>query len=131
MIKQRRSMKPPYSMSIAELRAVLYGGDAKDQPPREGHEPDLPFMDPDDRPQDTYLDGRDMRFVGYKVITLEQGGAYADTMPQVIEVTDADGRKAVYVPLSRDGKAVQSAPVVEALKRCGGVEEVRRRGNRC
>jgi hypothetical protein len=40
-------------------------------------------------------------------------------MPQAIEVTDAKGRKALYVPLSRDGKVVHSAPVLDALKRCG------------
>jgi hypothetical protein len=39
-------------------------------------------------------------------------------MPQAIEVTDAKGRKALYVPLSRDGKVVHTAHVVDALKRC-------------
>jgi hypothetical protein len=34
-------------------------------------------------------------------------------MRQVIEVTDAEGRKAAYVPLSRDGKVVESSAVVE------------------
>ncbi|MEY9524425.1 RNA polymerase-interacting CarD/CdnL/TRCF family regulator [Bradyrhizobium japonicum] len=32
-----------------------------------------------------------------------------------VEVTDAEGRKAAYVPLSRDGKVVESAAVVEKL----------------
>jgi hypothetical protein len=29
-----------------------------------------------------------MRFEGFKINTLEQGGEYPDTMPQVIEVTE-------------------------------------------
>jgi hypothetical protein len=53
--------------------------------------PELPPMAPGDRPQDPWLDGRDMRFEGYRIKTLEQGGEYPDTMPQAIEVTDAEG----------------------------------------
>jgi hypothetical protein len=63
------------------------------------------------------MDGRDMRFEGYQVETKEHAGEHPDTMPQVIEVTDAEGRKAAYVPLSRDGKVVDSAAVVEKLKK--------------
>ncbi|MFK4537286.1 hypothetical protein ABIF96_003077 [Bradyrhizobium ottawaense] len=48
--------------------------------------------------------------------TKEHAGEYPDRMPQVIEVTDAEGRKAAYVPLSRDGKVVDSSAVVERLK---------------
>lgn len=62
------------------------------------------------------MDGSDMRFEGYRVKTKEHAGEYPDTMPQVIEVTDAEGRKAAYVPLSRDGKVVDSSAVVERLK---------------
>jgi hypothetical protein len=40
------------------------------------------------------MDGRDMRFDGYREETKEQAGEYPDTMPQVVEVTDAEGRKA-------------------------------------
>lgn len=64
------------------------------------------------------MDGRDMRFEGYQVETKEHAGDYPDTMPQVIEVTDAEGRKAAYVPLSRDGKVVESSAVVKKLKQC-------------
>jgi hypothetical protein len=78
-------------------------------------EPDLP---PEKRPQDSTMDGRDMRFEGYHVETKEHAGEYPDTMPQVIEVTDAEGRKAAYVPLSRDGKVVASSAVVTKLKEC-------------
>jgi hypothetical protein len=42
--------------------------------------PELPPMAPGDRPQDPWLDGRDMRFEGYRIKTLEQGGEYPDTM---------------------------------------------------
>ena len=38
------------------------------------------------------MDGSDMRFGGYCVETKEHAGEYPDTMPQVIEVTDAEGR---------------------------------------
>ena len=81
-------------------------------------EPDLPPMPPEKRPQDPTMDGRDMRFEGYKLETKEHAGEYPDTMPQVIEVTDAEGRKAAYVPLSRDGKVVDSSAVVKKLKAC-------------
>ncbi|MDE5445614.1 MULTISPECIES: hypothetical protein [Bradyrhizobium] len=53
-----------------------------------------------------------MRFEGYRVETREHAGECPDTMPRLIEVTDADGRKAAYVPLSRDGKEVDSWAVV-------------------
>ena len=80
---------------------------------------ELPLIRPDERPQDPWLDGRDMRFKGFRIRTLEQGGEYPDTMPQVIEVTDAEGRKALYVPLSRDGHVVQSAEILSLLKQRG------------
>ncbi|WP_209312154.1 hypothetical protein [Bradyrhizobium niftali] len=57
-----------------------------------------------------------MRFEGYQIETKEHAGEYPDTMPQVIEVTDAEGRKAAYVPLSSDGKVVDSSAVVKKLK---------------
>lgn len=38
------------------------------------------------------MDGRDMRFASYRVETREH--EYPGTMPQVIEVTDVEGRKA-------------------------------------
>lgn len=33
-------------------------------------------------------------------------------------MTDAEGRKAAYVPLGRDGKVVDSSAVMEKLKDC-------------
>ena len=105
--------------AVAELRRLLdRGGRSWSSPPRNAVEPDLPPMPPEKRPQDSTMDGRDMRFDGYQVETKEHAGEYPDTMPQVIEVTDAEGRKAAYVPLSRDGKVVDSSAVVTKLKEC-------------
>ena len=56
-------------------------------------------LEPEDRPCDTYGDGRSLRF-----ITSEHDEM---TMPQAIEVSDAEGRWAVYVPLEINGKIVQ------------------------
>jgi hypothetical protein len=104
--------------SVEDLRAILEQGLSAATPaPKNEREPELPLMDPNERPQDPWLDGRDMRFEGYKLKTLEQGGEYPDTMPQAIEVTDAEGREALYVPLSKDGKVVRSAGVLNLLKR--------------
>jgi len=109
--------------NVIELRAALERGELPSNAlPHNEQEPNLQPMDPNERPQDQYLDGRDMRFYGYKIDTLEQGGEYLDTMPQAIEVTDAEGRKALYVPLSRDGMVVRSASIVDALKRCGAIK---------
>lgn len=105
--------------AVTELRRLLdRGASAWSSPPRNAVEPDLPPMPPERRPQDPTMDGRDMRFEGYNVETKEHAGEHPDTMPQVIEVTDGDGRKAAYVPLSRDGKVVDSSAVVKMLKEC-------------
>ena len=56
---------------------------------------------PERRPQDPDLNGAGLRFE-----TMEHGGEYPDTMPQAIEMTDALGRSAIYVPLKVDGKVV-------------------------
>jgi len=53
------------------------------------------------RPQDTFGDGRDWTFR-----TGEHGGEEPDNMPQTIKATDAAGRWAIYVPLTRGGKIV-------------------------
>jgi hypothetical protein len=60
-------------------------------------------MTEDKRPQDPSLDGR-----GWKFATLEHGGEYPDTMPQAIRATDAEGRSCIYVPVTVDGKVVDS-----------------------
>jgi hypothetical protein len=104
--------------AVAELRRLLDQGHSWNSAPRNAMEPDLPPMPPEKRPQDPTMDGRDMRFEGYRVETKEHAGEYPDTMPQVIEVTDAEGRKAAYVPLSRDGKVIDSSAVVKKLKAC-------------
>ena len=40
--------------------------------------------------------------------TMEQGGEYPDPMPQAIKLIDAEGRYCVYVPITQDGKVVDS-----------------------
>ncbi|GGI30824.1 hypothetical protein [Bradyrhizobium guangdongense] len=100
--------------AVDELQRLLKSGAPSwSSPPRNSVEPDLPPMPPDKRPQDPGMDGSDMCFEGYRIVTREHAGEHPDTMPQVIEVTDAEGRRAAYVPLSRDGKVVDSAAVVE------------------
>ena len=60
-------------------------------------------LTPEKRPQDPSLDGTGLRFE-----TMEHGGEYPDTMPQAIELTDAEGRSCIYVPISQDGRVVDS-----------------------
>lgn len=97
--------------AVDQLRRLLdRGAPSWSSPPVQPAQPDLP---PEKRPQDPGMDGCDMRFEGYHI-----HGEYPDTMPQVIEVTDGEGRKAAYVPLSRDGKVVDSSAVVDKLKDC-------------
>jgi hypothetical protein len=55
------------------------------------------------RPQDPHLDGTGLRFE-----TMEHGGEYPDAMPQAIKVIDAEGRSCIYVPISQDGKVVDT-----------------------
>jgi hypothetical protein len=60
-------------------------------------------MTPDQRPQDPQMNGTGLRFE-----TQEHGGEYPDTMPQGIKLTDAEGRSCTYVPITQDGKVVDS-----------------------
>jgi hypothetical protein len=60
-------------------------------------------MTPEKRPQDPYLDGTGLTFE-----TLEHGGKYPDSMPQAIRLTDAEGRSCIYVPITVDGRVVDS-----------------------
>jgi hypothetical protein len=62
------------------------------------------------RPQDFHGDGRDWTFK-----TSEHGGDEPDNMPQAIEATDAAGRWAIYVPLTRAGKIVVPRPHSETV----------------
>ncbi len=57
------------------------------------------------RPQDPHGNGTGLRFE-----TGEHGGDYPDYMPPAITVTDAQGRRAVYVPLPVGGKIVVPEP---------------------
>ena len=55
------------------------------------------------RPQDPSMDGTGLRFE-----TLDHGGEYPDTMPQAIKLTDAEGRSCIYVPITQNGRVVDS-----------------------
>jgi len=57
---------------------------------------------PEDRPQDSFGDGRELRFT-----TREHDEM---NMPQAIEVMDAEGRWAIYVPLIKNGRMVRPKP---------------------
>ena len=61
------------------------------------------LLAPDRRPQDPQMDGSGLRFE-----TMDHGGEYPDTMPQAIKLTDARGRSCIYVPITQDGKVVDS-----------------------
>jgi len=58
---------------------------------------------PEKRPQDPHRNGTGLRFE-----TLDHGGEYADTMPQAIKLIDAEGRSCIYVPISQNGRVVDS-----------------------
>jgi hypothetical protein len=60
-------------------------------------------LTPEQRPQDPHLDGTGLRFE-----TMDHGGEYPDTMPQAIKLVDAEGRSCIYVPISQDGRVVDS-----------------------
>lgn len=60
-------------------------------------------MTPEKRPQDIGMDGHDLTFE-----TLEHGGEHPDLMPQAIRVADGLGRSCIYVPITVDGRVVDS-----------------------
>jgi hypothetical protein len=39
---------------------------------------------------------------------MDHGGEYPDDMPQAIILTDSEGRSCIYVPITQDGKVVDS-----------------------
>jgi hypothetical protein len=39
---------------------------------------------------------------------MEHGGEYPDTMPPAIKLIDAKGRSCIYVPITQNGKVVDS-----------------------
>jgi hypothetical protein len=54
---------------------------------------------PEDRPRDDYGDGRSLRFTPSEHDEM--------MLPQAIEVMDAEGRWAIYVPLEMKGKIIR------------------------
>ena len=67
-------------------------------------EQEFDTLRPEDSPQDSSGDGRDLRFTTHEHDEMN--------MPQAIEVMDAEGRWAVYVPLKKNGKIVRPKPPV-------------------
>ena len=49
------------------------------------------------------MDGSGLHFE-----TMDHGGEYPDDMPQAIILTDSEGRSCIYVPITQDGKVVDS-----------------------
>jgi len=47
---------------------------------------------------------------------VDHGGKYPDTMPQAIKLIDAEGRSCIYVPITQDGKVVDSQGYVLDLE---------------
>jgi len=60
-------------------------------------------MTPDKRPQDPLMDGTGLRFE-----TMEHRAECPDTTPQAIKLVDAEGRSFIYVPITQNGKDVDS-----------------------
>ena len=60
-------------------------------------------LTPERRPQDPNLDGTGLPFE-----TLEHGGEFPETMPQAVRITDAEGRSCIYVPVTVNGRVVDS-----------------------
>jgi hypothetical protein len=75
--------------------------------PEDAGPDDQPFdeLTPEMRPQDPSGKGE-----GWWFQTCEHGGDEPDNMPQAITARDAQGRWAVYVPLTRGGKIVIPRP---------------------
>ena len=61
------------------------------------------LMAADKRPQDPQMDGTGLRFE-----TMDHGGEYPDAMPQAIKLTDAEGRSCIYLPVTQNGRVVDS-----------------------
>jgi hypothetical protein len=61
------------------------------------------LLAPDKRPQDPQMDGTGLHFE-----TMDHGGEYPDAMPQAIKLTDAKGRSCIYLPVTQNGKVVDS-----------------------
>jgi hypothetical protein len=61
------------------------------------------LLAPDKRPQDPQMDGTGLCFE-----TMDHGGEHPDAMPQAIKLTDAEGRSCIYLPVTQNGKVVDS-----------------------
>jgi hypothetical protein len=68
---------------------------------------------PNKRPQDLRMNGAGLRFE-----TMDHGGEYPDLMPQAVKLTDALGRSCLYVPVTQDGRVVDSLGQAFDLEDC-------------
>ena len=75
-------------------------------------------LTPEMRPQDPDGNGK-----GWWFETSEHGGDEPDNMPQAITVRDAEGRCAVYVPLTRGGKIVVPRPAPDEDAAAGDAQQ--------
>jgi len=113
MTPEKRPQDPDRNGRDLKFETLEHGGKYTDTMPqalrvsdREGRscifEP-AEELAPEQRPQDHYGEGSGLRFR-----VLEYGGEYPDNMPQAIRLTDFEGRACVYVPLTVDGRVVDS-----------------------
>ena len=63
----------------------------------------VPREEPLEPPQDLLMNGTGLTFA-----TGEHGGEYPDDMPQLVRLTDAQGRSCDYVPIRVGGRVVDS-----------------------
>ena len=57
-----------------------------------------------------------MNGTGLRFETMDHGGEYPDTMSQAIKLTDAERRSCIYVPITSNGKVVDSQGYVLDLE---------------
>ena len=114
MAPERRPQDPTGDGAGWTFKTAEHGGEYPDNMPQaiiatdaDGRSytlvPKMGGMPPDDRPQDPTGDG-----AGWTFQTLEHGGEYPDHTPQVIRATDAQGRSCTYVPVTENGRVVES-----------------------
>ena len=80
-------------------------------------------MTEEKRPQDDEMDGS-----GWTFETSEHGGEYPDQMPQAIRAIDSKGRSCVYVPITVNGKIVDSKGFVFSSNENARVEFIKNGG---
>jgi hypothetical protein len=100
------SSPPPHAKHIREEEQTMYTAHNYEK------------MTPEKRPQDPGLDGQ-----GWTFELLEHGGEYPDSMPQAIKATDPKGKSCTYIPITVDGKVVDSQGFVHDSREGAQVQE--------